>query len=201
MSVVVAIKKDGNIFMGADSQISRGETRITLSNPNNFKIWRVSDVPHCLMGCVGNLRAGNIIKVVDELIPEMVCMKDGVNFRFVVKSLVPHIIAELDSYNALSRSKDGGFDMEAEFLFAYNDNLYYIDRYGAVIEVEDFYAMGSGSSEAMGSLFSSVKESEPIKRILTAIRASAAHDIYVDYPIVISNTETTEFDIFYEKDI
>ena len=35
MSVVVAIKKDGIIYMGADSQVTRGGTRTSLSNPNN----------------------------------------------------------------------------------------------------------------------------------------------------------------------
>jgi len=34
-----------------------------------------------------------------------------------------------------------------------------------------------------------------------AIKASAAHDIYVDYPIVISNTKDTKFEVFYEKDL
>ena len=37
MSVVVAIKKDGIIYMGADSQVTKGGTRTTLSNPNNYK--------------------------------------------------------------------------------------------------------------------------------------------------------------------
>ena len=41
MSVVVAIKKNDRIYMGADSQVSYGGTRSTLSNPNNYKIWAI----------------------------------------------------------------------------------------------------------------------------------------------------------------
>ena len=68
MSVVVAIKKDGIVYMGADSQVSRGGTRMTLSNPNNYKIWSLCDVDRSLMGSVGSLRTNNIIKVADVLL-------------------------------------------------------------------------------------------------------------------------------------
>lgn len=201
MSVVVAIKKDGIIYMGADSQVSRGGTRTTLSNPNNYKIWPVRDVDNCLMGSVGTLRANNIIKVANDLIPEIVDVKDAVSFGFIVKSLVPRMFDELDEYKVLAKDNDDVIHMDASFLFAYHDRLYSIDRYGSVIEVDDFCAIGSGANEALGSLLSTVDEKDPVERIKTAIKASATHDIYVDYPIVISNTEDTEFKVFYEKDL
>ena len=201
MSVVVAIKKDGVIYMGADSQVTKGGTRTTLSNPNNYKIWSVRDTDNCLMGAVGALRANNIIMVADDLIPEMVDLKDGVSFCFVVRHFVPRIMAELDDYHALLKDKDELPDMDASFLLAYHDRLYLIGRYGSVIEVDDFCAIGSGASEALGSLLSSVDEKDPVERIKMAIKASAAHDIYVDYPIVISDTQSTEFKVFYEKDL
>ena len=109
MSVVVAIKKDGIIYMGADSQVSRGGTRTTLSNPNNYKIWAVSDVENCLMGSVGTLRANNIIKVANDLIPEIVDIKNAVNFRFVVRHFVPRLMDELNDYNVLLKDKENKF--------------------------------------------------------------------------------------------
>ena len=201
MSVVVAIKKDGIIYMGADSQVSRGGTRTTLSNPNNYKIWSLSDVDNCLLGSVGTLRANNIIKVANDLIPEIVDIKNAVNFRFVVRHFVPRLMDELNDYNVLLKDKDDTPDMGADFLLAYHDRLYSIDRYGCVIEIDDFCAIGSGACEALGSLLSSMDEKNPVERIKTAIKASAAHDIYVDYPIVISNTEDAEYKVYYEKDL
>ena len=201
MSVVVAIKKDGIIYMGADSQVSRGGTRTTLSNPNNYKIWAVRAVDNCLMGSVGTLRANNIMKVADSLIPEIVDIKNAVSFGFIVKSLVPRMFDELDEYKVLAKDSEDAIHMDADFLFAYHDTLYHISRYGSVIEVDDFYAIGSGANEALGSLLSTVDEKDPVERIKTAIKASATHDIYVDYPIIISNTEDTEFKVYYEKDL
>ena len=200
MSVVVAIKKDGVIYMGADSQVTKGGTRATLSNPNNYKIWEVNGTDHCLMGSVGTLRVANVIKVMSGLIPEIVDLKHGVDFRFVVKGLVPRIMDELDEYDLLTKDKDEAPRMGASFLLAYYDRLFSISSDGAVIEIDDFCAIGSGASEALGSLLSSVDEKNPVERIKTAIKASAAHDIYVDYPIIVTDTANTSFEVFYEKD-
>ena len=41
MSVVVAIKENKKIDIGADSQVTRGGTRRTLRNPNNYKVWKI----------------------------------------------------------------------------------------------------------------------------------------------------------------
>jgi ATP-dependent protease HslVU (ClpYQ) peptidase subunit len=198
---LVAIKKDGIVYMGADSQVSCGGTRSTLSNPNNYKIWAMQDVDNCLMGSVGALRANNVMKVADDLIPEIVDLKGAVSFRFVVRHLVPRMFDELDEYKLLAKDRDDAVHMDASFLLAYHDRLYSIDRYGCVIEVDDFCAIGSGSCEALGSLLSSKNVDDPVERIKMAIKASAAHDIYVDYPIVISDTEDTEFKVYYEKDL
>lgn len=187
--------------MGADSQVSCGGTRSTLSNPNNYKIWAMSDIDNCLMGSVGTLRANNIIKVASDLIPEIVDLKGNVDFCFVVRHFVPRLMDELDEYKVLCKGKDDAPDMAASFLLAYHDRLYSIEHYGSVIEIDDFCAIGSGSCEALGSLLSSVGIDDPVERIKMAIKASAAHDIYVDYPIVMSNTKDTEYKVFYEKDL
>ena len=201
MSVVVAIKKDNVVYMGADSQVTRGGTRTTLSNPDNYKIWAMSDSDNALMGGVGTVRPINVLKVANDLIPEAVDIKGNVDFRFVVRYLVPRMMDELADYKILLKNEDGVPNMDASFLFAYRDRLYNIDRWGTVITIDDFCAIGSGASEALGSLLSSADVEDPVERIKMAIKASAAHDIYVDYPIVISDTESTEFKVFYEKDL
>ena len=84
MSVVVAIKENGKVTIGADSQCTRGGTRRTLSNPNNYKVWKVLDAENCLFAQVGLVREANIIRVARDLVPEMAQLKDRVDFSFVV---------------------------------------------------------------------------------------------------------------------
>ena len=199
MSVVVAIKENGKVTVGADSQCTRGGTRRTLSNPNNYKVWRVLDAENCLLAHVGSVREANIIRVARDLIPEMFQLQDKVDFSFVVRRLVPRMFEELEEYRALKRG-DAPPEVESAFLFAYKDRLFYISGNATVIEIDDYVAIGSGECEAIGSLLST--EGEPCEeRIKKAIKASAASDIYVDYPIVITDTESCEFQVFYEKDL
>ena len=199
MSVVVAIKENGKIMMGADSQCTKGGTRRSLSNPNNYKIWKVLDSENCLLGHVGLVREANVIRVARDLVPEMAQLKDKVDFSFVVKRLVPTMFEELEEYRVIKKG-DNPPEFDSSFLFAYKDKLFYISGNGTVIEIDDYCAIGSGECEAIGSLLSTEGES-PEERIKKAIKASAANDIYVDYPIVITDTESTEFNVFYEKDL
>ena len=197
MSVVVAIKENGKVFIGADSQVTRGGTRSTLKNPNNYKIWKVKDVDNCLMAHVGNVRDANVIRVMDDLVTEYNVFKHHIDFEFVVRSIVPDIINELKKYGFI---KDGDHfeNLESRFIFAYQDMLFLISSDGSVIEIDDCVAIGSGECEAIGSLLST-DEDNPEARIVKAIKASAASDIYVDYPIVLTNTETTGFEVITEK--
>ena len=200
MSVVVAIKKDGVIYMGADSQVTRGGTRTSLSNPNNYKIWKVKGVDNCLMGHVGSIREACVIRVMNNLVREIDVYHDCIDFEYVVTRIVPMMIDELKEYGYLD--KDEVFkDMDSRFLFSYQDKLYVIGFNGSVIEVDDCVAIGSGECESIGSLLTTTNEKDPVKRIIKAIKASAAHDIYVDYPIVLTNTKDTEFVVIDENNI
>ncbi len=198
MSVIVAIKQNNKVYIGADSQVTRGGTRSTLKNPNNYKIWKVRGVDHCLMGHVGVLRDANVVRLMDGLVTDYEAYKNLINYELVVQKIVP------DIYDALKQRGFISFDeqnssINSRFIFAYKDQLFVIGSDASVIEVDDYVAIGSGEDQAIGSLLSTENE-EPKTRILKAIKASAVSDIYVDYPIIISDSEQTEFEIIYEKD-
>ena len=197
MSVVVAIKENGKVYIGADSQVTRGGTRTTLKNENNYKIWRVIGAPNCLMAQVGNLRDANVVRLMPDLVTEYNIYRNHISFDFVVKKVVPDIVDELTNCGYLKDGKNTDF-LDSSFLFAYKDQLYMINTDRAVIEIEDYVAIGSGADQAIGSLLSTEGQS-PKERIVKAIKSSAASDIYVDYPIILSDTEDGEFEIVTEK--
>ena len=200
MSVVVAIKNEGKVYIGADSQVTKGGTRTTLKNPNNYKIWKVEGADQCLMAHVGNVRDANVVRLMTGIVDDYDVYRNRVDYRFVVKYLVPQIIKTLNEAHYL-RSGDGYLDyMDSSFLFAYKDKLFMINTDGCVIEVDDYVAIGSGSQEAIGSLLSTEGQNTK-NRIVKAIKASAANDIYVDYPIILTDTGEgeTSFEIVTEK--
>lgn len=200
MSVVVAIKKDGVVYMGADSQVTRGGTRISLSNPNNFKIWKVKNVPNCLMGHVGTIRDACVIRIINDMVDEIDIINDNINFEFVVTKIVPKIIKTL-IYNGFLKEDKILEVMDSSFLFAYKDKLFLINSDYSVIEIDDCVAIGSGENEAIGSLITTSKDDDSVCRIVKSIKSSAVHDIYVDYPIVLGNTKETELRIIDEHNI
>lgn len=198
MSVIVAIKENNKIYIGCDSQVTCGGTRTTLKNPNNYKIWKVLGAEHCVMGHVGLVRESIPVRLMDSLVTDYAEIKGYVDYEYVCKRVYPMIIDELKSWNYIK--SDGVFDgTESNFLFAYKNQLFNLAPDGCIIEIEDCVAIGSGSSQAIGSLLTSEGQ-DPRTRIIKAIKASAASDIYVDYPIIITDTENTEFEIITELD-
>ena len=197
MSVVVAIKENNKVYIGVDSQVTKGGTRTTLKNPHNYKVWRVPGAPHCLMAQVGSFRDSNVVRLMDRLVTDYNIFREHVGYEFVVKKVVPDIVEELKKYGML---KDDKYIecMDSAFIFAFEDQLYMIGRDLSVIEIDDYVAMGSGEDQAIGSLLSTEGE-KPKERIVKAIKASAAADIYVDYPIILTDTECGEFEIVTEK--
>ncbi len=197
MSVVVAIKHNGKIYMGADSQVTKGGTRQTMSNPSNYKIWHIASTNRSVMGSVGTVREMNLIKTEDTLIDELTLMKKHINYRFVIRELTQRIFQVVERYGLLLKDEDGIPRINNSYLFAFEDQLYYIGREGAVIEIDEYAAIGSGANEAIGSLLST-DSLPPEERLIIAIKASATNDIYVDYPIVIANTEDQSFKVIYD---
>lgn len=194
MSIIVAIKDKDRIYFGADSQVTSGSSRLSLSNPNNYKIWKVKNKEHCLMGSVGAYRDACVIRVLQDLLENVVCEDKPIAFEQMVDTIVPKLITEFQKRNYLL--KDGVFEnFESRFIFADRTNLFTILSDGAVMEIDDFTAIGSGESEAFGSLYTTSKDDDPIQRIIKAIKSSATRDIYVAYPIIITDTITTEFTI------
>ena len=153
MSVVVAIKEGNKVYLGCDSQVTKGGTRTTLKNPNNYKVWKVAGVDNCLMGSVGNVRDANIVRLMNGLVTEYNVFKNHVDYEFVVKKIVPDIVDELKQYGMVKDEKFVDF-IDSSFIFAFQDQLFVIGRDRSVIEVDDYVAIGSGEDQAIGSLLS-----------------------------------------------
>jgi ATP-dependent protease HslVU (ClpYQ) peptidase subunit len=164
MSVVAAIKQNGKIYIGADSQITKGGTRLSLSNPNNYKIWRVKGAPNCLMASVGALREACVVRIIDNLVKEIDIVKDNIDYEYVVERIVLRIKSELEYYGYIDKDrKFEGFD--SSYLFAYGDKLFYIASDSSVIEIDDCIAIGSGASDATIAISDVVIMNENLRKV------------------------------------
>lgn len=179
MSVVVAIKTEEGFMLGADSQIIHSQVKENY----NKKIMTLSEDSQLIGGGVGELSHIQVLEYIDELIPEIALYKDMVDTRLMYTYVYPVIKESLAAYNRL----DEKGAINATYILAYKDKAWIICSDGAIIEIVDTYAIGSGAEVALGSL-QNTEECDPEDRIRAAIAAVDQHTIYVDSQINILTT-------------
>ncbi len=193
MSVVVAIKDKDKVWVGCDSQFSYGYAKGTLSNKNNYKIFKPSNESDVIIGLCGYVRDANILSCVDEYIEEITKLKDEVNFKYIVTKVVPKIFNILKENKRIIEKKDELEEMGSELIFVYRDGIYQINSDGCVIEIDDYVAIGSGARVAMGYL--NQHSDNPKDAVAKAIKSTCTTDLYVNYPIILMNTKDDKIEI------
>ncbi len=190
MSVVVAIKDGDKVWMACDSQTSYGGTKECSTTSNNHKIFKQRS--NTLIGVVGRARLNNVIRVEDELIDELTHLKDEVDFKYVVKTIVPKLFTLCDKYGLTYKDKQKEQKyIDGAIIMAHKDKIYNIDADGCVTDVPTFYATGSGYSTAIGFLnqcdMADVKDN-----IVRSVKSACESDLFVNYPIIVMNTKDDE---------
>jgi ATP-dependent protease HslVU (ClpYQ) peptidase subunit len=193
LSVVVAIKEGDTIWMGCDSQVTQGYTKRTLESMK--KIWKPEKEKDVLMGVVGAVRDLNILSIEEEWIEELIKMKNEVNYKYIIKKIIPKIFTTLSDSGRLY-NKDGVKFIESNIVFAYQDKMFSIHGDGAVMESEDIIVDGSGRRLCLGA-WNSIKDKDfSIKeKLVEVVKSACESDLYVNYPIVIMNTKNDEVEI------
>lgn len=195
MSVVVAVRDEDRIWLATDSQVTSGWTKSLLMSQHSFKIFKGKH--GVLMGGVGSLRDINIVSTSDtEFISEIDILKNNVNFKSIVRSTVPRFFTELKKFNRIY-VEHGMEYLESNFIIAHGMNCYQIDSDGCVQELNDMFAIGSGGNIAE-SAYTVLRDTElsAKDKAIRAVISSCERDLFVDYPIVVTDTLTGEFEIF-----
>lgn len=190
MSLVVAIKDKGRIVLGADKQASTGGTK----DHTNTKIWKLEELPGAIIGSVGSARASQIIQYSQVIDKNLIT--ENIDTTFVVRILAPTLANGLRANGIVVEAGDGGkCDMMPNaFIFAYKDRAWTIWHDLSVSEIEDYFAIGSGSDVARGVLYATT-EKNPFDRIVTSIEAAAESTLYVDNGIDLLATGTYDEDL------
>ena len=190
MSLVVAIKDKDRIVLGADKQASTGGTK----DHATTKIWELEELPGAIMGSVGSLRASQVIQY-SQIIDKNLLSQD-LDTEFIVRVLAPTLAAGLKANGVVVDSSDGAkCDMMPNaFIFAYKDKAWTIWHDLTVSEIDEYFAIGSGSEVARGVLYATT-ERNPFDRIVTSIEAAAESTLYVDNGIDLLATNKYEEDL------
>ena len=192
MSLVICIKDKDRFIFGADKQASTANNK----NHDAIKIWELPDLNGALMGAVGQCRASQIIQYSDLIDWNAILRIDGIDTEFVIREIVPKIVLKLrengiwcGGVSDSDPEKSVDIFLPNSFLFAIGAKAFLIWNDLSVVEIEDTYAIGSGSDVANGALFAT-KGKDPFERIVTCIHAAAESTLYVDHHIDFLATKT-----------
>lgn len=191
MSIVVAIKKDGVVYLGADTRTTCGDGIETHLLSSHFKIQRLGS---CYVGSTGRVATLQLLKIH----PEWFWLGgEPLTKRYLVHEVVPKYYALLREQGLIaspSESKKEA-DSESSFLITDGARIFRIRSDFTVIEEGIFSSIGCTQIIAYACFLHADSATTPRELILSALRASANLNTGVGAPYILVNTQDNKFDI------
>jgi ATP-dependent protease HslVU (ClpYQ) peptidase subunit len=159
MTCIIGLKTENSIYIAGDSS---GHTDGVIENYKTSKVVKIAtkNNKELLIGFSGSFRLGDILKYKIQY-PKI--SKNNIESDLVNK-LIPIIQDTIENEDNISKG---------EFMLAIHDRLFLIQSDLSILEPEnDYSSIGSGSSYALGSLFST-KGLLPIDRLELALSAAS----------------------------
>jgi hypothetical protein len=185
MTVIVAVKDDEGISIGADRRIVSYDApckaaepkffikNIPIVNEENEKI----DEKNVVIGVVGYMGINSYVNHSFNMPPMDIDYTDTLGYLIYAMMMLR---MELDNNN-LIKCFEGKSNSECGLLIIMDNKIFNITPTFHVLEVsEDYYAEGSAYEIALGSLYTIRNMGDSSMKVETAIRACNEHSIYVD---------------------
>lgn len=185
MSVIVAIKENGIVYMGADSQTTAGIYKRAYLNENAFKVARLSN--GMLLGFCGMVRTKQAMLGKEDV---FTLDENGeLTKKHIVQNIIPKLVGMIDA-----NGDEQNGEIEVSILLAHKDKLYKITSKLDVLALNEFARSGSGfvyvNYALMGMKHLPVRE-----RILKALTQSAKWADAVSGPYVCIDTKNLEYEV------
>ena len=176
MSIVLAVKKNHEIVVAADSQTNFGSQVVTFDNHSVSKIRSVAD---SLLASTGWSLYDNIFDdFLERNSPKTLADRKAI-FSFFLK-LWREMGEKYSLVNEQCNEDDSPFgDLDASFLVVNRSGIFHISSDMSVVDFRQYYAIGSGSDYSMGAmhaLYNQDLDAETIAR--RAIEAAIALNVY-----------------------
>lgn len=140
MSVVAVIKRNSKIIICADSQITKGDERIIITERRNLKLTTLQN--GLVIGSCGDLDVTRLIKANHEIFK----VDSELTKEHIVLNIVPQLINILKQSKLLTSAESGYIKMDASILLAYKNKVFIVFYDFGVFEINNYAAIGSGGS-------------------------------------------------------
>ena len=190
MSVIVAVKENGIVYLGADSQTTAGSKKRHLLNETSYKLQRLEN--GILVGFCGRVAAKQIVLTMHDLFT--LDEQGKLTKRHIVTEIIPKL---MDKIEQIGDEEEGSLDLT--ILLAHKDSLYKITSKLDVVKLNEVGGSGAGVNFISYNLING--KDLPVKeRILKALTASAKRADSVAGPYVLIDTDKLEYEIVDMKE-
>lgn len=186
MSVIVAIKENGVVYMGADTQSTAGRTKVNHLCESDIKIIRYEN--GMLVGFCGSVPSKQFILSQNDV---FVLNSEGkIDKKHIVTEIIPRL---MDMMPNIKREKDDD-EMGVSILLAHKDKLYKITPKFCVVSLNTYGHSGAGECYAYWELYG--RDDLPVReKLLKALTVSAKWEETVGGPYILIDTKNLEYEI------
>jgi ATP-dependent protease HslVU (ClpYQ) peptidase subunit len=171
MTTIVGVCKNGNVTIGADSQVTDGNRR-----NNHPKMEKISKKNGYLIAGSGDSQPCDILQHI--FLPPVPTVKEREDlYHFMIVKFIPAMreCLEENGWKPDREDKDSGFN----FLIAFDGEIFDIgDDFSVVLNSEGIYGVGAGSQYAIGALYAGAS-------VEKALEIAANNDVYTSGPFQI----------------
>ena len=190
MSILLAYKKEGAIYMGTDTRIVVNDNKKSALSRCDLKIQKLEN--GILLGIAGERLERQTIIAYSEI---FTLDKEGkLTRKHIVKEIVPRLIEMLEEENLMMKKEEEFPYVQAQILLAYKDTLYEICSGFTVIKYEDFQALGRDCDYAIATLMNTKPTDDIKKRLIKALDISAKYSQYIGKPYVLIDTKSMDYE-------
>jgi ATP-dependent protease HslVU (ClpYQ) peptidase subunit len=171
MTTIVAVCKNGNVTMGADSQVTDG------SRPNRHpRMEKITKNNGYLIAGSGDSQPCVILQHI--FVPPVPTVQERKDlYKFMIVKFIPAMRECLDDngWKPSTDDKESGFNM----LFAFDGEVFDIgDDLSVLLNDDGIYGVGSGSPYAIGALYAGAS-------VEKSLEYASSNDIYTSGPYQI----------------
>ena len=190
MSLILAVKKNHQIYMASDTQTSYDDRKINFLAEKNQKIIALKN--GILIGSSGLLHNIQLVFAHPEY---FTVPSDGhLTKKHLVQVTIPCLLRLYKENNLFSKESGGPRGtMSENYLIAHKDRLFHINSAFSVKELHHYGVIGSGSTLAFAALCaldesSTQNESEIEEGLLRALRIASTNVMTVSGPYNLIDT-------------
>jgi ATP-dependent protease HslVU (ClpYQ) peptidase subunit len=180
VTTIVALCKNGNVTMGADSQVTDGNRK-----NNHVKMEKISKKNGYLIAGSGDSQPCDVLQHI--FVPPVPTAKEKEDmYHFMISKFVPAMreCLEENGYKNDKEDKESGFNM----IIAYNGEVFDIgDDLSVVLNQDGIYGVGAGSPFAIGALYAGASVTE-------ALEIAAKNDVYTSGPFQVIRQQKSKIE-------